>query len=351
MFISGIQQIGVGVVNVKSAFKWYRDHFGVDVPIFEEAATAGLMLPYTGGEPRSRHAILALNLQGGGGMEIWQYTNRTPQPPSTLPLLGDLGIYAAKIKAKNAEASFHDLRKKGVTIINNPVQRPDGIPHFFVKDPWNNVFEIVQSDNWFSKGRPQITGGVYGATIGVSDMGNAMEFYHRILGFDQIVFDQTGNFADLHGVDGGFGNYRRVLLKHRETRKGPFSKLLGNAEIELLSAMDRQPEKIFKNRFWGDLGFIHLCFDITGMDEMKAHCEKNNSPFTVDSSGSFDMGEAAGYFSYIEDPDGTLIEFVETHKIPILKQFGWYLNLKNRKRPEKPLPSWLLKMLGIGRVS
>ena len=32
------------------------------------------------------------------------------------------------------------------------------------------------------------------------------------------------------------------------------------------------------------------------------------------------MGEAAGHFSYIQDPDGTLIEFVETHKVPILKK-------------------------------
>ena len=35
MFISGIQQVGVGVSNVHEAFKWYRRHFGMDVPIFE----------------------------------------------------------------------------------------------------------------------------------------------------------------------------------------------------------------------------------------------------------------------------------------------------------------------------
>ena len=61
------------------------------------------------------------------------------------------------------------------------------------------------------------------------------------------------------------------------------------------------------------------------------------------------MGEAAGHFAYIEDPDGTLIEFVETHKIPILKKIGWYLNLRNRKR-ESPLPDWLLKALRFNRV-
>ena len=46
------------------------------------------------------------------------------------------------------------------------------------------------------------------------------------------------------------------------------------------------------------------------------------------------MGEAAGHFAYIEDPDGTLIEFVETLKIPIIKKLGWYINLEKRA-PEK----------------
>ena len=61
------------------------------------------------------------------------------------------------------------------------------------------------------------------------------------------------------------------------------------------------------------------------------------------------MGEAAGHFSYIADPDGTLIEFVETHKIPIMKKMGWYLNLKNRN-PEKSLPTWMIKALRFNRV-
>ena len=85
------------------------------------------------------------------------------------------------------------------------------------------------------------------------------------------------------------------------------------------------------------------------MAELKAKCEAAGYPFTVDSAESFDMGEAAGHFTYIEDPDGTLIEFVETHKVPIMKKVGWYLNLK--KRPaDKPLPNWLLKAFALNRV-
>jgi catechol 2,3-dioxygenase-like lactoylglutathione lyase family enzyme len=350
MFISGIQQMGIGVSQVHEAFRWYRHHFGMDVPVFEEAAEAGLMLPYTGGKPQSRHAILALNMQGGGGMEIWQYTGRTPVPPAFQPQLGDLGIFTAKIKCKNAAVSFDFLRKRGVNIVTNPTPRPDERPHFFVKDPWGNLFEVVEADDWFNDNDAAHSGGIYGAYIGVSDMERAVAFYGKILGYTTVTYDKTDDFADLHGIDGGFGRFRRVLLRHPEKRVGPFSRLLGDSEIELVQALDRTPRKIFEGRFWGDLGYIHLCFDITGMVALKKHCEALGHPFTVDSTGSFDMGEAAGYFSYIEDPDGTLIEFVETHKVPILKKLGWYLDLRKRKNAAKPLPRLMLKAMGLGRV-
>jgi hypothetical protein len=85
------------------------------------------------------------------------------------------------------------------------------------------------------------------------------------------------------------------------------------------------------------------------MKALQEKCESAGHPFTVDSSNSFDMGEAAGHFSYIEDPDRTLIEFVETHKIPVLKKIGWYLDLTKRDA-SKALPDWMLKALRFNRV-
>jgi len=97
------------------------------------------------------------------------------------------------------------------------------------------------------------------------------------------------------------------------------------------------------------LGFIHICFDIRGMNLLREECREKGYPFTVDAGDTFDIGEASGAFSYTEDPDGTLIEFVETHKIPILKKLGLYLNLRHRK-PEKSLPRWILKAISFNRV-
>ena len=346
--IAGIQQIGIGVSNVHEAFKWYRQHFGMDIPIFEEAAVSALMLPYTGGKVHQRHAILAINLKGGGGFEIWQYTSRTPQPCSFEIQVGDTGIYCTRIKSSDVKGSYSFLKSKNVNLVSNLTQDAGGNPTFYLRDPWNNLFQIVKGNSWFGKGG-QLTGGPSGCMVGVSDIERSKKFYADILGYDTVVYDETGVFEDLKNLQGGTNKIRRVLLKHSKPRVGAFSKLLGSSEIELVQVLDRTPKKIFENRFWGDLGFIHLCFDITNQQAMKQLCAAKGHPFTIDSGEKFDMGEAAGHFSYIEDPDGTLIEFVETKKIPILKKLGWYLDLKKRDAL-KPLPDWMLKALKFNRV-
>ncbi|KPK85348.1 MAG: glyoxalase [Bacteroides sp. SM23_62_1] len=349
--ISGIQQIGIGVHNLREAWKWYHDHFGIDVRIFEENAIAELMLPYTGGQPQKRHAALALNLQGGGGFEIWQYTERTPQPPKQKVLLGDLGINAAKIKSKDINATHAFFKSRGQDV-KELVEDPAGNKHFFVKDPFDNLFQVVHGNGWF-RNEKKLTGATYGAIIGVSDIDKAREFYSGILGYDAVVYDDEGKFNDLQHISGGDNVFRRILLKHSKSLRGYFSKLFGPSQIELLQVKDRKPLKIYEGRQWGDLGFIHLCYDVTGMDALRNECQQKGYPFKVDSTQhhevSFDMGEAAGQFSYVEDPDGTLIEFVETHKIPVIKKLGWYINLRKRN-PEKALPNWMLKSLKFNRI-
>ena len=342
--ISGIQQIGIGNNSVYDTWTWYRKNLGMDVPVFDEAAEAELMLPYTGGKPRSRHAILALNMMGGGGAEIWQYTTRKGAAPNFNIQAGDLGIYIAKFKSKDIQKS-HDLLSQENTV-SDISTTPEGARHFYLKDIDGNLIEMVESDTWLSK-KLSHSGGVCGAVIGVSDIDKSIEFYNSVLGYDTVVYDKSGVQSDFDFFDNG-QSLRRVLLRHSVPRKGAFSRLFGATEIELIQSTDREPQKIFKDRMWGDVGFIHLCFDITGMDALRGTCIAHGCPFTVDS-GDFDMGEAAGQFAYIEDPDGTLIEFVETHKVPIMKKLGWYLDL--RKRPaDKALPNWMLKAMGMGRV-
>lgn len=345
--ISGIQQVGIGVPNVHEGFKWYNTHFGMDIPIFEEAAEANLMLPYTGGQPHKRHAILAINMKGGGGFEIWQYTSRTPQPCTFKPQMGDIGLFCAKMKTDDINATYAHLKNLNTKILGDICTNPIGKKHFFIEDQFGNLFEIVEDDTWFGKGLKN-TGGPIGIIIGVSNLEKSIKFYSEILGYDKTLFNGEKSFDDISALPGGNALCKRAILTHSKERQGPFSKLFGKSYIELIEVKNYSPKKIFENRFWGDLGFIHLCFDIKNMEALKNKCEATGHPFTVDGGAGFEMGEAAGHFTYIEDPDGTLIEFVETKKIPIMKKWGWYLDLRKRA-PEKPLPNWMLKALKFNR--
>jgi len=349
--INGIQQLGVGVENLGKAFKWYRENFGMDILVFDEKAVAELMLFHTEGETRERHAILALNMQGGGGFEVWQHTGKTPVGPHQAILLGDLGISVGKLKTADIQSAYNTFKEKGLNLLTEITSDPAGNPHFYVQDAFENIWELVQNSNVFVPTKAK-NGGILGTVIGVIDMESSLQVYTGILKYDQVVYDKTGIFNDWQGLPGSDNKFRRVLLRPGEVRNGPFSPLFGPSEIELVQVLDREPIDIFKGRMWGDLGFIHLCFDIHGMDDLREEVKEKGFAFTVDSAtqgDTFDMGEAAGSFSYIQAPEGTLIEFVETHRVPILKKLGIYLNLQNRPS-NKPLPRFILKLFSLKRV-
>ncbi|MEY4521515.1 MAG: hypothetical protein RIT10_700 [Bacteroidota bacterium] len=350
--ICGIQQMGIGVPNVQEIWKWYRQNFGINIKVFEEAAEAPLMINYTGGKVQARTATLALSMEGGGGFEIWQFTSRATEKASFQINLGDYGFYACKIKSRNIEKSYAFFSQNKVEIISEITQNKLGKKSFFIKDPNGNLFQIVEGRGFFKDTKhPSFCGGVAGTIIGVSDIDQSLKLYKDILGYSTIEVDETGCIENYLALSNEEKLVRRVILSHPDQRKGPFAKLLGPTEIELVQALDPTGhKKIFENRFWGDWGFIHLCFDIQGMDALKKECDASNFPFTVDSADTFDMGEAGGRFSYIEDPDGTLIEFVETHKVPILKKLGWYINLKNKKQG-KHLPNFILHAMGLNKVN
>lgn len=348
--ISGIQQVGVGTENFTESWKWYAEMFQMNIKILEDDTVAERMLPYTGNAPQKRHACITINMQGGGGFEIWQYSERKPQPVPFTVQIGDLGIFAMKIKCRNAE-KFHQELSAKYNKISAVVDAPDGTKTFWVEDPWGNFIQVVEFPFVF-RDMKQLSGGALGVMIGVIDIERSLAVYRDILGYDEVIYDKTGTFDDWSMMPGSGEHYRRVLLTHKEPRKGAFSELFGKSYIELVVALDRQPRKIYEGRYWGDPGYIQLCMDVVNMKELGAFCREKGFPFTVDSCPGdirFDMGDASGHFTYIEDPDGTLIEFVETHKIPVIKKLGWFIDLKKRDAT-KSLPKWLLGCLRWNKV-
>ena len=347
--IGGIQQIGIGTSNLHEEWSWYRRNFGMDIRIFEDAADAPLMTKYTGDKVQNRVAALALNMEGGGGFEIWQYASRAPKPADFPITLAEIGFLGAKMKTRDANRAHAHLKENGASLLTEVISNPLGQSHFYLKDKSGNLFEIIEAQEFF-KNIDSPVGGVYGCMIGVSNMDKSIKFYQNVLDFDVIKLDEVGVFEDFTGIPGSSQKFRRVILETSKMPKGPFAPLLGTNQIELLEPLEKKGKKIFENRFWGDLGFIHLCFDVQDMDGLREKAEARHHPFTVDSADSFDMGKAAGRFAYVEDPDGALIEFVETHKLPIVEKWGWYLNLKKRGDQGRSLPKWVLNCFKFNRV-
>jgi catechol 2,3-dioxygenase-like lactoylglutathione lyase family enzyme len=344
--ISGIQQIGVGTTDFRKSWNWYIEMFGIDVKILEDDTVAERMLPYTGGVPQQRHACIAVNIQGGGGFEIWQYSKRKPEPCPFKIAAGDLGVFAAKLNCRDVKA-FHKQISAKWQDCTIPETLPDGTPCFYVKDLFGNVFQIVENKKVFID-QGKLTGGMAGAVIGVTDMDKSVKFYSEVLGYNILISDTTGPFSTNDPMPEADKQCRRVILKAPE-RKGAFAELFGDSTIELVQALEHMPRKIYEGRYWGDPGFIQVCFDVTNMKALGKFCESKGHPFTVDSCPDgerFDMGDASGHFTYIEDPDGTLIEFVEAHKVSIIKKLGLAIDM-GKRNPEKPLPKLLFRLMGL----
>ncbi len=345
-YISGIQQIGIGVKDAKSSLHEYAKLFGMNTLVFNDISEASLMTRYTGGKAYNRQALLSMNLQGGGGFEIWQFLDREPEEASSPIHFGDLGIFAPKIKCRNMQDAFAFFTAAGKQKVSALQADGRGNKHFWLEDANSNLFNVVCGNHWFQHSA-KTTGGVSGAVIGVSNMDASIKFYQTLLQRCEVVYDKIETCKNAFASSPG--KYRRVLLETHPVGKGAFGKLLGSVELELVQSLDREPVKIYHNRFWGDCGYIHICFDVFDMCGLKKHMEESGYSFTVDSVNSFEMENAAGRFCYVEDPDGTLIELVETHKIPIIKKAGIYLNLKKRNL-EKPLPDWMIKLLSLSKV-
>ena len=347
--ICGLQQVGIGVKDANESWKWYRENFGIDIPVVADEGVAERMLPYTGGKPQPRFAILAVSLQSGGGLEIWEPRGRELNYPKQQPRLGDLGIFIAKIKSSNVPATYDEFARKGLRLLSEPTEFA-GVRHFYMQDPWDNILEIVEDSYVMVPSAKFTTGGSCGAVMGVSDMEHSIAFYGKVLGYDRVAADETGVFEDMKALPGGERKVRRVLLERTKPFEGPLSELMGPSRLELVQALDAPVVKIYEGRYWGDPGYIQICFDVRNMDAVERDCQAAGHPFVCDSGVDFDMGDANGHFTYIEDPDGTLIEFVETFRIPVIKKIGFYLDFRKRD-DHKPLPRWMVKALRFLRVS
>lgn len=346
--INGLQHIGVAVSNMDKALPFYRKFFGLNIPFFDSVAAAPLMRVYCNGDTITKRASMVVNLQGGCAIEVIQPTSFVPKKANFEVVVGDLGITTTQVKCKNIEASYAFCKENNAPYITEIAADPMGRATFYIHDLDGNIWQFLEGRNWYTDQKHH-SGGVQGCSTGVSDMQKAMELYASILGFDEVVYDETGVFDDWKELKNGREKYRRVLLTQSAQPGGGFAKVTGKTYIELVEALDRKPNFIFKDRIWGDTGFAHIGFDVKGMKALGEDLAKAGYGFTCDSDDALSMGNTKVHCTYIHDADRTLIEMIEVYKVPIVEKWGIFLNVEKRD-PLKPLPDFMLKALRFSKI-
>jgi catechol 2,3-dioxygenase-like lactoylglutathione lyase family enzyme len=261
--VNGMQHIGVAVSNMDKVLPLYRKLFGMDIPFFDSIQPAPLMNVYTRNQTITKRASMVINLQGGCAMEVIQATSFVGVKNKNEFHWGDIGINSIIMKSRDVQNSLNIIRTL-VAECGEMTVRPDDRPVFSLKDLDGNIFQVTSDENWYSNNGHH-SGGVLGCVIGVSNIESSLKLYADILGFDKVVYDQSGIFEDWKGLPGGDQRFRRVLLVASKPTGGGFAKVTGSNCIELVQALDRIPKKIFTGRIWGDLGFVHLGLDVKGM--------------------------------------------------------------------------------------
>lgn len=346
--INGFQHVGVAVSDMNRSLKFYRKYFGLDIPFFDAVAPAALMQHYTRNEIITKRASMIMNLMGGCAMEVIQATSFDPVGPDFKPELGDLGIFVTTLKCPDARKAHAFCTREKDCTPSSLRTRCDGSETFFITDPDGNHFQYVEGSDWYTK-PSHISGGVVACSIGVSNIDAARKLYSDLLGYNKVVHDEQGIIEEWEGLPGAGRHFRRILLGQSDPPGGGFAKVTGKTYIELIQDLDRTPQRIFDNRIWADLGFVHLGLDVRGMEDLGQRLTEHGFGFTCDSRSALDMGNTKVHCTYIDDPDQTWLELIEVHKVPIVEKWGIYLNVAKRN-PLKPLPDFMLKALRFSRI-
>jgi hypothetical protein len=257
-------------------------------------------------------------------------------------------IFQIHMKSRDVKNMHAHCKNNGARNVSEIQLNPAQQQVFDLTDIDGNFFRVEPTKECYrDMGHP--SNGVAGCSIGVTNMVAAMNLYSNLLGYDEVVFDRTGTFNDWGHLPGGKEQYRRVRLKQSAPTGGGFARVMGETFIELVQALDRVPARTFKGRIWGDSGFVHLGLDVKGMKKLGANLAEQGFPFRCDSNDALSMGQTKVHCTYIDDPDGTLIELIEVYKVPIVEKWGIFLNVEKRD-PLKPLPNFMLNALRFSRI-
>lgn len=352
--IHGIFHIGVGVRDLDVTWHFYRELLNFDVPLSRNQSKADRVGSLTGGI-QERKVIIALNLLGGGLIEIFQFTTKDPKPGPKVEW-GNTGFLSFTMKVLDIEKAWRDFQKEGVEVLTPPgrIASTEGLgwKHMYFRDPEHNLLALTEVPGMRHalKRRGANVGGILFPTIGVSDMERSLLFYGDLFGYRKVVCDWSGIDTGMNPVLGAAKTMRRVLLARDTDPSSLFRYYLDGGMLELVEVPGADTGHIYAGRGWGDQGIMELCFDVNYISAtFQGLVEKGAQALVEPNEEDFEMdGNSSAFFAYVSDPDGTFIELAEIVSFPVF--LGLKFDLRKRG-PQKPLSPTLLRLLRFARAS
>lgn len=150
--------------------------------------------------------------------------------------------------------------------------------------------------------------------IGVSDMDASMTFYGD-LGFTDAVFDYTGPLGGLDSVAGVTTTTARVVYLRSANPT-----ILGRSGIKLVQLTDRPQPPLPEGFAYGEPGICEVCIHVKEYEQFHQGLVDAGHRVLMDPNDQIlePYGTHCG-LSYIEDPDGAKIEFIEWRSL----ESGW----------------------------
>lgn len=316
--VEAFQHVGIGVKDIERSYDFYRRILGFSVKLNDHEEDMVQMESIIGEICRMR-VIMAMNLSGGGAVELVQHTSSPPRPLPEDARWGDIGFLATGVKAFDIENLVDVLERKGVeplTGITEILVEGEGTwKSAFVSDPDGIPVELLETPETRRTGGKPRPGGFTHTTVGVSDMDKALVFYNDILGYDRRVYDSEQTPEGLEPVTGG-ARCRTVVLGRS---RPPGCKLpLEGGMVKLVQALEFKGKPLYEGRRWGDVGIMETAFDVLDVGKCYLQMvEDGAEPFCEPTR--IDMGwGSVGTFAYVKDPDGNTIEMVEVEKLGFL---------------------------------
>ena len=339
--INGIQHIGIGVKDRDKSYDFYKNAMDFSVPLSKNTGNCTGMIPVIKHDEQ-RNVVIALNPYGGGLIEIFQYITKEPVPPKDYDFSSN-GYLFFGLKVRNIRASMEIIKNHGGIIINNSKNSSlkdsttkESAPNEFTPDDftpmksfgWKTaifrdidgiygiLLEYPESNIGYGKGKPRI-GGVEYVAVGVSNLENSIDFYTKIMGYTKIVYKADGNFPEWDVLFGKGRKMKRALLMRDRKPEGIFRHFLRGGMIELIEVEGNNGKHMFDGRKWGDIGLMELCFDVTDIDKTLKEVTDKGAEMIVPPYRQ-DMGmNTYATFAYIKDPDGSMLEFADVHRLPV----------------------------------